>query len=157
MAHAWPHTKGTVTYSYDTNDQLLGADRAGTSGDETYSYDRNGNRTLSGYTTGANNRVSAAPGFTYTYDDEGNLATKTEAATGKVTTYAYDHRNRLTSVTTKDTGGVTVASATFKYDALERRIRTLIASNGGWPCFRSGNRRRRADPCDPHARTGGFK
>jgi hypothetical protein len=48
----------------------------GTADDETYTYDRNANRTLSGYTTGANNRITASPDFTYAYDDEGNLLTK---------------------------------------------------------------------------------
>jgi RHS repeat-associated protein len=129
------NAEGTANYSYDTNAQLLAADRPGTADDEAYAYDRNGNRTLTGYTTGANNRVTASPGFTYTYDDEGNLLTRVQlngpgTTDDLTTTYAYDHRNRLTGVTTRNASNVVVASANFRYDPLDRRIRTNLDSNG---------------------------
>ncbi len=45
-------TDGTVDYSYDTTDQLTGADYTSSQTDESYSYDSNGNRTNTGYSTG---------------------------------------------------------------------------------------------------------
>ncbi len=94
-------------------------------------YDRNGDRTMTGYTTTTGNRVSASPGYTYSYDFEGNLSSKTETASGKVTTYSYDHRNRLTGVTQRaSSGGAIVAQATYTYDAFDRRIRTETDADG---------------------------
>ena len=52
---------------------------------DVYSYDATGNRTMTGYSTGTGNRLASDGTFNYTYDDEGNLATKTEIATSKVT------------------------------------------------------------------------
>ena len=45
---------------------------------ETYTYDSGGNRTMSGYTTGTENELTASPGATYTYDNEGNLISRDE-------------------------------------------------------------------------------
>src|SRR5206468_1005323 len=42
----------TRNYSYDVTSQLL------SDGTTSYSFDLNGNRTMSGYTTGAGNRIS---------------------------------------------------------------------------------------------------
>lgn len=118
------NAEGTRTYSYDRADQLTAAGAA------TYSYDEAGNRTMAGYTTDDANRVVASPGFTYTYDDEGNLASRTETATGEVTTYAYDHRDRMTGAIRKDSGGSVLMRATYTYDALGRRIGTLVDRDG---------------------------
>jgi YD repeat-containing protein len=55
------NAEGTVTFSYDNSHQLVGADRPVGQSDESYSYDTNGNRTMTGYTTGTGNRVLASP------------------------------------------------------------------------------------------------
>src|SRR5581483_30659 len=89
---------------------------------ESYGYDPAGNRNTSGYTTVAGNEMTASPGYTYTYDAEGNLSSKTETASGKITTYAYDYRDRLTGVTQKSSGGSVLLAATYTYDALNRRV-----------------------------------
>jgi RHS repeat-associated protein len=124
------NAEGAVSYTYDATGQLTGVTGERS---ETYSYDLNGNRNGAGYTTGAGNRLEAAPGYTLAYDAEGNLASKTETATGQVTTYAYDNRNRLTGVTTKDAAGAVVAQATYTYDALDRRIGTAVDADGAGP------------------------
>ncbi|MGI0025602.1 MAG: hypothetical protein ACREA4_10730, partial [Nitrososphaera sp.] len=58
--------------------------------------------------------------FTYTYDENGNLTSKTSKANGEVTTYTYDGENQLIRV---DRPG-TVAE--YRYDALGRRIEKVV-------------------------------
>ena len=67
---------GTSDYSYDDTGQVTAADHDFQT-DESYSYDENGNRTLTGYTTGDNNQLTSDGTFNYTYDDEGNRLTRT--------------------------------------------------------------------------------
>ena len=62
--------EGTVTYTYDSGGELLTATGSRT---ESYSYDSDGNRTMTGYTTGTGNELTASPGYTYTYDNAGNM------------------------------------------------------------------------------------
>lgn len=61
------------------------------------------------------------PGTTYTYDNNGNTRTKTDAS--GTTTYDWNYENRLTKVTLPN--GNTV---TYKYDPFGRRIR-IISQN----------------------------
>lgn len=58
--------------------------------------------------------------FTYVYDSNGNLTSKTEQSTGVVTTYAYDYENRLVSVTSAG------LSAQYQYDPFGRRIQKTV-------------------------------
>jgi RHS repeat-associated protein len=110
---------GTVNYGYDAAGQLTSASGWRT---ESYTYDGVGNRTMSGYQTGTGNRLLSDGSFNYTYDNEGNLLTKTEIATGKVTEYTWDYRNRLTNVKQKDSGGTVIQEQIYRYDPLDRRI-----------------------------------
>ena len=65
--------------------------------------------------------TATAQTFALAYDDNGNLATKTEqGGAGAVTTYAWDSRNRLTSITAP------AINATFEYDALNRRTARTV-------------------------------
>jgi RHS repeat-associated protein len=99
--------------------------------DESYGFDANGNRNTSGYTTATNNRTTAAPGFTFTYDDEGNRTSKTETASGKVTEYTWDYRNRLTTVRDRNTaGGAVVKQVDYQYDAFNRLVRRTFDIDG---------------------------
>ncbi|MBI2480562.1 MAG: cadherin-like domain-containing protein [Planctomycetia bacterium] len=91
---------GTSDYSYDKTSQLTGADHNYQT-DEAYTYDANGNRTMTGYTTGTNNQLTNDGTYSYTYDDEGNRLTRTNGTTDEVTEYEWDFRNRLTKVTEK--------------------------------------------------------
>jgi len=58
--------------------------------------------------------------FTYTYDENGNLTSKTSKANGEVTTYTYDTENQLLRV---DRPGIV---AEYRYDALGRRIEKVV-------------------------------
>jgi YD repeat-containing protein len=120
---------GTATYSYDRSNELTGADRPGTSGDEAYTYDANGNRTNAGYQTGANNRLQTDGVYTYSYDDEGNLKTRTTIATGAVRDYTWDYRNRLTGVVDR-TGSNTTRQSTYTYDVTNQRIAKTVDLDG---------------------------
>jgi RHS repeat-associated protein len=118
-------TDGTEDYSYDSTNQLTGANHT-TQADEAYSYDANGNRTNTGYGTGTDNRLLTDGVYNYAYDDEGNRTKRTEIATGKVTEYNWDYRNRLSSVVFKDAGGAVVKTISYTYDVNDRRISKKI-------------------------------
>ncbi len=82
---------------------------------ETYSYDAEGNRLVShlsaAHTTDAGNRLLQDDTFDYTYDDNGNLASKTDRATLAVTSYSYDAQDQLIRIDFPDTTFVTYAAA----------------------------------------------
>ena len=71
------------------------------------------------------NRLLEDSNFTYTYDANGNLATKTDKATLQVTTYTYDAENQLIQVEVFTLAGGTtpVMVAEYRYDALGQRIK----------------------------------
>ncbi len=118
----------STAYTYDPTGQLLTADHtAAAYPDETYTYDKAGNRTSShlhaAYTTGPANRLQSDGFFNYTYDAEGDLTTRTEIASGKVTTLTYDHRGRVTSIIERMTAaGSILTQQQFTYDVMNRRI-----------------------------------
>jgi RHS repeat-associated protein len=113
----------TLTYSYTNNNQLTGvAHTNGSFANESFNYDANGNETGTGYTTTTGNEQTASPGYSYTYDHDGNLITSTQTSTGDYWTYAYDYRDRLTGAVEKTSGGTVLAQVTYTYDALDNRI-----------------------------------
>jgi len=114
----------SVNYSYDTRSQLTQA------GADAYSYDSNGNRTMSGYTTGPGNRLTNDGTFTYTYDLEGNVETKGKGAGLEKWYYAYDHNNRLTSVRKTSDGSTDVLTVTYAYDVFGNRVKEDKWSSG---------------------------
>lgn len=111
---------GATDYSYDKTNQLTAAD-ATYRPDEGYSYDANGNRTNAGYQAGSNNQLTSDGIYTYTYDDEGNLKTRTKIGTSEVRTFTWDYRNRLVGVSDSN-GNVT----TYTYDVMDRRIAKTV-------------------------------
>jgi RHS repeat-associated protein len=119
------HHGQTTNYHYDAIGQLLGTDNGSQPG-QSYAYDANGNRTGAAVRVDADNRVLTDGAFNYAYDNEGNLITKTEIATGNVTIYTYDFRNRLTSVTQRDAHGALLHSAQYVYDCFDRRISQTV-------------------------------
>jgi RHS repeat-associated protein len=134
--------EGTTTYTYEKNtsqqpisDQLAAIDY-GVHPDVSYTYDNNGNRTglvpAAGatplpHTTQSQNRLASDGVFSYVYDAEGNLQTRTQIGTGEVTSFAWDHRNRLTTATfkTSATGSVT-KQMQYTYDVFNRRIEKFV-------------------------------
>lgn len=123
---------GTNDYSYDKRDQLTTADHSDeNNADETYSYDKNGNRTDSslhgdGYVTDANNRLASDGTYNYEYDNQGNLISQTEIATGNVQEMEWDYRNRLVAVTDKDSSGNETQTVEFTYDMFGKRLSKIV-------------------------------
>jgi RHS repeat-associated protein len=105
----------TATYAYDGNDRLLQTRYGPTCVPATcvtYTYDANGN---------LETRVDAAGTTTHTYDEQNRPTSKT---TGGVTTsLTYDHSSNVTSFT--DPTG----TANYRYDAANRL--TALAEPGG--------------------------
>jgi RHS repeat-associated protein len=121
----------TEHYDYDAIYQLKHVIQdlsgGGQTTTESYTYDQVGNRlsalNVAQYNYDSSNHLnSSSDGVTYTYDNNGNTLTKTDA-NGTIQ-YAWDFENRLTSVTLPNLGGV----VTFKYDPLGRRIQKSSAS-----------------------------
>jgi RHS repeat-associated protein len=123
------YADGLTTYSHDNTDQLTGADHTGQA-DETYTYDKNGNRTMSGYSTGTNNRLTSDGTFNYTYDDEGNRLTKTKISNSEKEEYAWDHRNRLITITFKNGSGTVTKTVNQSYDIYNRWVRRAVDPDG---------------------------
>jgi RHS repeat-associated protein len=109
---------GVHAYGSDAVDRLTSASYPNTP-TESYSYDAVGNRTSShlsaSYTHQSFNRLTSTASATYSYDNNGNLLSKTDGA--GTTQYQWDFENRLKQVTLPS--GDVVA---YKYDALGRRI-----------------------------------
>ena len=119
---------GTWSYAYDVLGQLVSADFASTDPSienlhVEYEYDSVGNRirvTTNGnpqsYESNELYQYTQVGSVTYTYDSDGNLASRTEG--GVTTTYTYDSGNRLVSV---DDG---TDLQTFAYDPFGRLAST---------------------------------
>jgi YD repeat-containing protein len=56
-------------------------------------------------TTGADNELSSNANYTYTYDADGNMSTRTNQSNGAVDTFTWDNRDRLVEDQTKSAGG----------------------------------------------------
>ena len=64
---------GTVDYTHDATGQLTEADSSGDPDlSEDHTYDANGNRTDTGYVTGAGNRLVSDGTYRYLYDAQGS-------------------------------------------------------------------------------------
>jgi RHS repeat-associated protein len=124
---------GNLTYGYDTDGQLTGVSGGHA---ETYTYDKEGNRTMTGYTTATGNRLTADGTNTYSYDNVGTMVGRTRTSDGQVTSYTYDSRNRLTEVLIKTSTGATVQDDKFTYDVENRRIGKNTPSGGqSWTAY----------------------
>ncbi|MCH8990512.1 MAG: DUF2163 domain-containing protein, partial [Acidobacteria bacterium] len=113
----------SLTFAYDAIDQVTSATHPLPANPvETFTYDSLGNRLLrDGQVTNsvfdAANRLLDDEDFTYIYDANGNLETKTDKFTSAVTTYGYDAENRLIQIDFPD-----LTFAAYRYDGLGRRI-----------------------------------
>jgi YD repeat-containing protein len=120
---------GLSEYRYDHTSQLTAADHA-SQDDEDYSYDENGNRTMTGYSTGTNNQLLSDGTYSYTYDAEGNRLMRTRLSDGSVTQYVWDHRNRLIAVLEKDDQENVLSTVEFQYDVHNRRVAKIVDADG---------------------------
>ncbi|YCM43521.1 RHS repeat-associated core domain-containing protein [Verrucomicrobiaceae bacterium 227] len=118
------------TFTYDTVGQLTAVDRT-VGADEAYAYDIAGNPT--GRTYGADNRLLTQGDFTFAYDDEGNVITRTNTVNGEIRNFEYDHRNQLTSVSNQASAIATpVEIAAYQYDYRGRVMSRTIAGQKTW-------------------------
>ncbi len=134
-------TSGTdaLAYAYDAAGQLAGVTRNGIL-TESYSYDPNGNRTDSlrhpNPVSVVPNRVVAAGPWSMTYDDEGNLLTKSNSVTGSHIVLTWDFRNRLTQADAYEAGNpVPTDTTVYRYDGLDRRIAVVRGGQTVWSYF----------------------
>jgi RHS repeat-associated protein len=128
--------EGSLTYTYDNASELTGV---GNARSESYSYDLNGNRNMTGWSTGGNNRLTGDGTFTYAYDNEGNLLSKTRLSDSQQWTFTWDYRNRLTQAVVKTSVGVTVANDIFTYDVEDQRIGKSTNGTQTWTFYKDHN------------------
>jgi len=127
LATGYTGPEGTLSYTYNARGELtaMSGDRT-----ESYSYDFNGNRTMTGYTTGTGNQLTSDAAYDYTYDDEGNLLTKTRISDDRLTEFTWDYRNLLTKVLVKNSSGTVLQETRFTYDVYNRRIGKWLDADG---------------------------
>ena len=118
-------TKGgdfAEAYTYDRLNRLTLVKRGNTT-TETYGYDPVGNRlsalNSSPWAHNDWNQLQSLPGATFTYDPNGNMATKVDA-TGSWT-YEWNAENQLTRVLNNAT-----EVARYAYDPLGRRVEKVV-------------------------------
>ena len=76
--------------------------------------------------TGDHNRLLSDGQYSYTYDNEGNIASKTNLVNSTSVRYQWDHRNRLVKVTFKDDQGAPTKIVEYAYDFGNRWIRKVL-------------------------------
>ncbi|MFQ5850533.1 MAG: RHS repeat domain-containing protein, partial [Candidatus Binatia bacterium] len=130
-------TNGVATYDYDTLNRLIQAVQPDPVDPlqqitESFTYDPVGNRSSSHLATGqihdTANRLLEDSNFTYTYDANGNLSSKTSKPTGERTAYTYNVENQLIRAEKFTVaGGLSpVLTAVYRYDAFGRRIQKNV-------------------------------
>ena len=83
---------------------------------------------------GRTTRQTASPGYTYTYDNAGEMTSETQTSTGDVPP-GYDFRGRMVTAVEKTSGGTTLESVTYTYDALDNRIGTDENGTQTWTLY----------------------
>lgn len=117
----------TRSIGYDLVNRLTSV-TASNNQNESYSFDDVGNRTSShlsasyAYQTGQFNRLTSTTNAAYTYDANGNTATKSDGLI--LWQYDWDYENRLTQVSNGS------QTAHYKYDALGRRVERSLPAAG---------------------------
>jgi RHS repeat-associated protein len=119
---------GTATFQYDNAGQLTQSSSPGQT--SNYGYDPAGNRSSTGYATGAYNRLQSDGRYSYEYDAEGNRTKRTDTTTGATDDYTWDYRNRLTRVLSKSSGGAVTKDVRYAYDGEDNRVRKQVDGNG---------------------------
>lgn len=98
---------------------------------EFYTYDAVGNRLTStadnDWSYDSVNRLLSYDAVTFSYDDNGNAISKTDA--GGTTTYTYDYDNRLVGVSTA------AHDVNYLYDPSGKRLGKIVDSAAVWFCY----------------------
>ncbi len=115
----------TLSYTYDNIFRLKTVTDNYGAAMEGYSYDEVGNRQSGpapdfSYLYSVGNQLDSNSATTYTYDNYGNLSTKTDG--GYLFTYIHDGENRLTRVDIKKLVSGVLTSYSYLYDPFGRRI-----------------------------------
>jgi len=129
---------GAHSFAYDDLQRLTAASHPASSPflvqNETFSYDAVGNRQADAvrtdYAYNAGHQLTADSAYTYGYDNNGNLTTRTNKASSITANYTYDSQNRLRQAVTE--GGIT---ATYRYDVMGRRIAKTVSGGEAVPGF----------------------
>lgn len=121
---------GSHIYVYDNASRLIQATHPDQPS-EDYSYDDLGNRLTSSFTVGeasydVANQLESNGQFSYQYDARGNLAVKTDTASGEYTEYTYNGFDQLVRIQRFSAGNLPLTSATYAYDGLGRRIMKTV-------------------------------
>ncbi len=140
QVHTYSGPDGGMSYGYDPTGQLTAVYG---SHPESYAYDLSGNRQSANGNTygtpGPANQLTSDGVYAYTYDNVGNLLTKTGLEGGITTVYSFtwDFRNRLMEVKKTQNGGSTVlADDQFTYDVFDRRIKkTTMDGSQLWTVY----------------------
>jgi RHS repeat-associated protein len=121
---SWTTVNAQRAFTYDAVDRLTAVSNFEAPA-ESYAYDAVGNRTsshLSGsYGYQPFNRLTSSANAAYSYDNNGNLISKTDAA--GITTYGFNEENQLTQVVLPS--GLFV---NYKYDGFGRRIQRTTSA-----------------------------
>jgi RHS repeat-associated protein len=121
---SWTNAAGSHNYGYDVVDRLTSATNSAQL-NESYSYDAVGNRTTSHLSASYNyqpfNRLASTSTGTSTYDNNGNLTSRTDSL--GTTIFTWNEENQLTQVALP--GGLMVS---YKYDGLGRRIQRTTSA-----------------------------
>lgn len=118
-----------LTYIYDPLDQVVQATRPLTGDpDETFVLDPVGNRLqrdgqVVNSIFDAINRLQEDASFNYSYDNNGNLTSRTDKSTGEITQYIYDPENRMIQLQERpNLVDPPTKIVNYRYDGLGRRI-----------------------------------
>ncbi|MBI3541862.1 MAG: carboxypeptidase-like regulatory domain-containing protein [Deltaproteobacteria bacterium] len=131
---------GTQNFDYDNNSQLTSAsnpEAAALNANETFTYDSVANRKSDqngAYNyDGKNQRLTEDYGYTYTYDNNGNLIAKSQKGlNGGTTNFYYSSENQLLSFKVYDptfSSSQPIKEVTYSYDAIGRRVSKQVVDH----------------------------
>jgi hypothetical protein len=125
--------QGNYVYDYDLNNQIERANNPVGISDynsEKFLYDNIGNRTSDslGYFSyeATGQRLDEDANYSYFYDNNGNLTSKTEKElNGTTINYIYSSENQLTGIKKYNANNQLIKDTSYLYDAIGRRVKKI--------------------------------